>query len=322
MRILQGPAAFLGALMVVMGLGGAPHSARAGEYPDRPVKLIVGYQAGSINDIAARLVAEALHKELGQPFIVENHPGATGTIADRIVASAPADGHTLLIASSAITTNAALKSDYTDFQRLKPITTLAVSLNTFVGAANASFADIATLIAHAKENPGELLYATSGIGSSSHLVGEAFQDAYGIKLEHVPYPSASERNLAIVAGEVDLSIGTPFLSDSTVRQLGVLGHARTGLLPDVPTLAEQGYPLEVGAAGSWVGVFAPSGTPDEVIARLYPVIVAAVGTPDNAVKLRGFGFEPQTMEPSAFEAEFHKQIGEWRTIAETLGLRK
>ncbi len=323
MYMFPGRAILAGALFAGLALGAATQAqAQAASWPDRPVKLIVGYQAGSINDIVARIVAEALNKEFGQPFVVENHPGATGTIADRMVATATPDGYTLLVASSAITTNAALKVDYTDFQGIRPVARLAVSLNTFIGSENAPFSDMGELIAYARENPGAVMYGTSGIGSSSHLVAEALQDAYGIEIEHVPYPSASERNLAIVAGEVDLSVGPPFMGDGKVKQLGVLGTVRTGLLPEVPTLIEQGYPLEVGVGGSWIALFAPAGTPEEVIAKLHPVIAAAVATPDSAAKLRGFGFEPMSAEQAAFEADFHKQIGEWTAIAESLGLRK
>lgn len=292
------------------------------DYPQKPVKIITGYQAGSVNDIAARLLADGLRAALGQPVLVENRPGATGTLADQAIATAAPDGYSLLVASSAITTNAALKANYSAFEQLHPITTLGISLNTFVAAPQAPFATMTELIGHAKANPGEVLYATSGIGSSSHLVAEALQVANGITLQHVPYPSAAERNLAVVAGEVDLAIGTPFLGNDDIKQLGVLGQSRSALLPEVPTLQEQGLDLQIGISGSWIGLFAPQGTPPEIIEILHAATLKTLAAPEARDRLQAFGFEVKTSDTTSFAADFNHQIADWSKIASSLGLRQ
>lgn len=292
------------------------------QYPERPVTIIVGYQAGSINDVSARLIADALSDSLGQPFIVENHPGATGTIADRMVANAAPDGYTLLVASSAITTNAALRSSYTDYQGLDPVTRLAISMNTFVAGPSAPFEDLGGLVEYARANPGGVLYATSGIGSSSHLVAEAFNIEHEIDMIHVPYPSVPERNLAVLAGEVELGVGTPLVNNEDIVQLGVLGRQRSAHLPDTPTFEEQGYPLETGADGSWIGFFVPQGTPSEIIDLFYPIIQEAVHSELGRERFFNFSFEAHTDASGEFAGIVEAQIEEWTTIAENLGLRE
>ena len=277
-------------------------------YPNKPIRLVVGYTPGGAADVIARILGEAMGRHLGQTVQVDNKPGAGSTLGSDIVARAPADGYTLLLATATLygIDQQLYKVKYgpADFT---PITLGATSPLILAVNKNLGPRNVAELIAYAKANPGKLNYAHSGIGGTPQLAGIGFEKAVGVPMVHVPYKGGAPALQAVVAGDVQLSFGTaasvlPVGTQGQVRMLGVSSLQRSRIAPDLPTLVEQGLPSF--DYGFWFGLFGPAKLPPEVLDKVFAAATKALNEPDVRARLLTGGNEAQ---PSASPAEF----GEW-----------
>jgi tripartite-type tricarboxylate transporter receptor subunit TctC len=295
-----------------------PQVARAADYPTRPVHLVVGFPAGSGPDIIARLAAQSVSTRIGQEVVVDDRPGAGGNIGTEVAAKAAPDGYTLFLAVSANAINVSLYKNLNfDFARdLVPVG--MVALTPFVIAVNPSFEpkNLSELIALAKEKPGAINMATSGVGSGSHVSGELFEMMAGIKLTHVPYRNNYVPDL--LGGQVPLAVSPmpqviEFVKDGRLRALGVTPATRSQMLPDVPSIGEvvKGYD-----ASGWFGFCAPRGTPGDVIAKLNAAITAGIADPKIRERLVALGSEPRAMTPDEFGKFIAGEIAKWRKVVE------
>ena len=268
------------ALTLAVGLAAPPALAQS-DYPNRPVRLIVGFPAGSSADITARVLGQRMGQSLGQQFVIENKPGAGSSLAAEFVARAPKDGYTLFILSSANITNAAINPNLPfdiakDFAPIALINTAAVVLVVPpVTAAN----NVQELIALAKSKPGEILYASTGVGTAPHLSGELMSMRAGVKLVHVPYQGSPQAATDLLAGRVSMmfSPASAVVSQVEAGSLKALASAaskRPGILPNVPTMAEAGMPDF--DTSIWFGLVAPAGTPKDIVDKLARAVREAV----------------------------------------------
>jgi len=293
------------ALALVAGLASAQS-----DFPTRTVRIMVGANAGGGTDIIARMLAEKFAESLKQPFVVENRPGASNTIAADLTAKAPADGYTLLVATNtgqAIAPHL-IKLGYDPLKQLQPVGLIVVVPNVLVVGDKVAAKDVKELVAMAKAKPGELKYASSGVGSTQHIAGEAFDAAAGIKSIHVPYKGSSQAHIDILGGNVEMMFDTtssamPHIKSGRFRPLAVTSPARSAELPNVPTIAESGYPSA--EMTTWYGLFVTGGTPKPIVDKLHAELARVLKLPDVQAKLRGLGGEPGALTIDQF-AEMNK----------------
>ena len=293
-------------------------AATAQDYPAKPVKMLVPYAPGGATDIIARIVAQRLTESLKESFIVENRPGANGNIALEATAKAPADGYTLLVGN--VSTNAINENIYADQLTIRPTRDL-VGITKLVEiphivVANASFPanNIAELIALAKKSPGKINYASVGMGSYPHLDMERLERAAGIELTHVPYKGGAGQAIpAMIAGEVQVAFFNmasllPHIKSGRLKPLAAVPAQRLPELPNVPTLAEQGYP-GIGT-NAWQGLFAPAATPRAIIDKLYAAVARALGQEKDslATKMLTVALSPS---PDEFNALVRRETQAW-----------
>ncbi|TXL63748.1 Bug family tripartite tricarboxylate transporter substrate binding protein [Zeimonas arvi] len=296
------------ALVTLCALGAvAVPVASAQDWPARPVRIMVGASAGGGTDVIARLFAEKLSESTRQSFVVENRPGASNTIAADLTAKAPADGHTLLVATNtgqAIAPHL-LKLAYDPLASLEPIGLIVVVPNVLLVNPAVPASDVRNLVALMKASPGGFRYASSGVGSTQHLAGEAFDLAAGTRATHVPYKGSSQAHVDLIGGQVQMMFDTtsssmPHIKSGKLRALAVMSPQRSPELPDVPTLAEAGLPgVEM---TTWYGMFATGGTPPAVLAKLRAEFERAMALPEVAARLRSLGGEPGTLDVEGFAA--------------------
>jgi len=291
----------------------------------KPVRIVVGFAAGGSTDIIARLTAQRLAEALGQPFVVENRTGATGTIADERVARSPADGYTLLVnAGSAAVVPVLRKLPYSLLQDLAPVSLVATVPFVLVVHPSVPVQNVQELIALARRQPGKVSYATSGTGGTHHLAGELFNSMAKVNIVHVPYKGGSENVVATAAGEVEMSYATPtaalpLIRAKRVKALAVTAARRSSSLPDVPTLHESGL---IGYdRPNWNGLLAPAGTPREIIGRLNTAVKAALGTPAAREAFIAQGLEVQTSTPEEFGAFMQRQLNENAKLVKLAGIK-
>lgn len=261
------------------------HAQPAAPYPAKPVKILVGYQAGGPTDLTARLVANKLQTALGQPFVVENKPGAGSNIASEQLAASPADGYTLMVAASQMTWNSALYKNvrYDPLRSFVPITKIMSSPAVLVANPNLPFKSVGEMIAQSKKGVISLSYASSGSGTVPHLNAELFQAATGVQMTHIPYRGAGPALNDLLGGQVDMSFLTAlsaiqFIKDGRLRALAVVSNRRIPQLPNIPTMKEAGvYGVDL---ESWNGLFAPAGTSPEVIQKLGSAIAKILRDPE------------------------------------------
>ncbi len=276
-------------------------------YPTHPVKIEVGANAGGGTDIIARMLADKFQGSMGQPFVVENRPGASNTIAADFTAKAPPDGYTLLVATNtgqAIAPHL-MKLGFDTNKDLIPVALIVVVPNVLVVGPSVQAKNVRELIALVKANPDKFAYGSSGVGSTQHLAGEAFNLAAGTKAVHVPYKGSSQALSDLVGGQIQLDFDTTssamaFIKGGKVRPLAVMSAKRTPELPEVPTLTEAGLPgVEM---TTWYGLFVTAGTPKAIVDKLYAETMKAVKDPDVQKKLVGLGGEPGTASQAEFAA--------------------
>lgn len=280
-------------------------------YPIKPVKLMVGAGPGGGTDIIARLLAEKMSESLKGTFIVENKPGASNTIAADFTAKALPDGHTLLVATNtgqAIAPHL-IKLSFDPIKDLTPIGLVVTVPNVLVVGTQVPVKNVAELVAAMKAKPGEYKYASSGMGSTQHIAGEAFDMAAGTKSQHIPYKGSSQAHLDVISGNVQIMFDTTSSAMAQIKggkfkALAVTTPARSPQLPDVPTLAEAG--VKGADMSTWYALYVTAGTPPDVVARLQAELARVIKLPDVDARLKGLGGEPSTMTSGQF-AEFNRQ---------------
>jgi tripartite-type tricarboxylate transporter receptor subunit TctC len=275
-------------------------------YPDRPIRFIVPFTAGSGTDIIARTVGEAMSRSLGQPIVVENHPGAGGTLGAALVAKSAPDGYTLLIHSAGHVANAAIYPSlpYDTLRDFAGVTTLASLPNVLITSPT-KFKTVQELVDNARQHPGVLNYASAGNGSATHMNAEIFRMSAKFDAQHVPYKGTPEAMTETATGRIDfffapLSSALPLIRAGRLRALAVGTLQRSPLLPDVPTTTEAGYAQSDYVF--WVGMLAPAAAPRAIVERLNAEALKALASPEIKEKLAVLGAEPMPMTPAAFDA--------------------
>jgi tripartite-type tricarboxylate transporter receptor subunit TctC len=318
--------AFIAAMVVTASIAASAAWAQ-GDYPSRPVRLIVGFPPGSSADIAARVVGARMTQLLGQQVVVESKPGAASSIAAAEVARAEKDGYTLFMLSSANVTNEAINPKLPfnivrDFAPVALVNTTAVILavHPSTGVNN-----VKELIALAKAKPGQLNYASTGVGTAPHLSAELLSQRAGIKIQHVPYKGSPEAATDLLAGRVSMmfSPASAIVAQAKQGNLKVLATAtgkRLGILPDLPTMAEAGMPdFETSI---WFGLVVPAGTPRPVIDKLAKAVAESTSAPEVAKAWEPQGILPLSGGPDAFRTHIASEIKRWGEVASSAGLKK
>jgi len=313
------------AALVVAAVIASPASAQS-DFPAKPIKVIVGFPAGSVADVTVRLLGQKASPSLGQQVIVEDRPGASSNIAAELVARAPKDGYTLLMATVANVINASLYrhlsfnfgNDFTPVFLIGSAPTLLV-VNPSLPVHN-----VQELIAYAKPRPGQVFYASSGNGTASHLAGEMFNLMAGVKLAHIPYKGSSDILNDLIAGRVMVAFTAgstllPHIKSGTVRGLASAGLKRTAAAPDLPTISESGLPGF--DAAIWLGVLAPSGTPAPIVERLAGALGAAMHDPDVKAQFAAQGIDEIGKGPRDFAAYIRDQTDKWAKAVEISGAK-
>jgi tripartite-type tricarboxylate transporter receptor subunit TctC len=319
----------LAAAAISAGLMCAPaQSIAQADYPNKPIKLIVGFAPGGSTDIVARIVAQRLGERLGQTVAVENKAGAGGTIGADLTAKSPPDGYTLTLGTTsthAIAAGAYSKLPYDPVADFTQISLVAITPYLLVVNPQVKASSLAELITLAKSQPGKLNYASAGNGTATHLAMEMLKDAAGVDLVHIPYKGNAPADAAILGGEVQAVFGSmPALLQNTkankVRPLAVGTTARSPALPDVPTVAEQGYPgFE---AALWLGVMGPANMPRSVVERLHKEIAAVVATPEFKAAMDANGAEPLASKSAdEFREMLRGQVAKYTKITKAIGIK-
>jgi tripartite-type tricarboxylate transporter receptor subunit TctC len=313
---------FLRMTASAVALSALPSLASALDYPTRPVHVVVGFPAGTTVDIIARLVCEPLSQRLGQRFIVDDRPGAANNIATETVATAVADGYTLLLAVSANAINATLYRNLNfDFVRdIVPVGMIGTLPFVLVVPPSLPVKTLVEFIAYAKANPGKLYMASQGVGTTPHVCGELFKMMTGINFVHVPYKEALMPDL--LAGRVQFYFSaTPqsvgYVRDGRLRGLGVTTATRSPALPDIPAIAEfvPGY-----EANGWLGIGAPKGTSTEIIERLNTELVALIADPNVKARLLDLGVDSKPTTPAEFGKFIAVEVEKWAKVIEFAGI--
>jgi tripartite-type tricarboxylate transporter receptor subunit TctC len=291
----------------------------AAQYPNRAVKLIVPFPPAGATDVVGRIVAAKLGERLGQAVVVDNKPGAGGSIGSDLAAKSPADGYTLLIATSSTHSIGPVlqKLPYDPIRDFAPITHVANVPNVLVVSPTLPVASVQELVALAKAKPGQLNFASSGIGTIVHLNAELFKLISGTDIVHVPYKGTALSIPDVASGNVamlfdSLASVMPHIKSGKVKPLAVNAAKRQALLPDVPTLSEAGMPQF--DRYTWFGMFAPAGTPPEIVSRLQKEIVAALQAPDLLERFNNVGAEPVGSTPEQFVERIRSDATRWSEV--------
>lgn len=299
----------------------------AGDYPNRPIRIIVTFPPGGPTDIIARVVGQKLAEAWGQPVVIDNRSGAGGNIGTDLAAKSAPDGYTLLLSNfgpMAISPFVYAKLPYDPVKDLTPITLAATAWFFVVTNPSSPLTSIKELIAQAKANPDKITFSSSGNASPSHLAGALFQSSAGVKLTHVPYKGGAPAVGAVIAGEVQMAIESPppivpQVKAGKLRALGAARATRSPLLPDVPTVSEAGLPgFEV---GSWYGFHAPAGTPKLIIDKLHAEMVKAMKTPELREKFSNVGAETIANTPAEYGAFVQAELKKWSKVVRSTGVK-
>jgi tripartite-type tricarboxylate transporter receptor subunit TctC len=301
-------------------------SLSAHAFPTKPVKIIVAFPPGAVTDTTSRLVATRLSETLGQPFIVENKPGAAGLIGTEVALKAPPDGYTLTMLSSAYATAVAVnKVNFDPIGDITPIVQVSQASILVVVPLSVPVKNLQELIALAKAKPGMLNFASAGVGSPSHLAAELFATRTGIRMNHVPYKGGGQVVTDTIAGQTDLFFSPlattlPHVHAGKLRAIAVASRERNAAAPDVPTIAESGIPdCEV---VFWVGLAGPKGLPRAIVERLNTEVTMALKSRETDERLRAHGSSPVGGTPQQFLALIKKEIVLWGEVAREAGLQR
>ena len=312
----------LALLLASLGIASAAETS----WPTRPVKLIVAFAPAGPTDIFARLIGQKLAEATGQNFYVENLRGAGGNIGTGRAAQSAPDGYTVLITGGNLTNNPFL-FDHVPFDPLKDFAAVTLGAMTPVVLGvhpSVKAQSVKELVDLVRATPGKFSYASPGTGTPPQLVGALFQHALKLDLVHVPFEGGGNAVLATVAGHTPISFGAaapavPLIKDGKLRALAVTGKQRSPTLPDIPTMAEAGFPEVEGA--TWTAVVVPAGTPQEIVAKLHSLVVAALAQPDVKDKLAAIAYVPIGNSPEECAAFFQAEMAKWGPIIKAAGLR-
>ena len=307
---------FVSSVLLSSAAASLSSHALAASWPSRTIKIIVPFGPGGSADVVARYVSKTLQEKLGENIVIENRTGAAGTIGTAEVAKSEPDGYTLLAISNTITANETLRANrpYQLMKDLQPVALFNVAYNTLVIPPSSQFKNLSELIETAKKKPKTLNYATSGVGSVYHIIGETFRSAAGIQVQHIPFRSSDQARTAVLGGSVDYMFDAiPTMLESirgnSVRALATTGPQRDPLLPDVPAISET-IPGFIGTI--WIGLLAPAGTPKEVVERLNKEINLIVDSKDSLAWQSKLGFHPTTKSVAEFEQFLRHDIEQQR----------
>ncbi|MBL0422672.1 tripartite tricarboxylate transporter substrate binding protein [Ramlibacter sp. AW1] len=301
-------------------------SAQPSAYPGKPITIIVPFAAGGSTDTMARLIGKKLSAHLNQPVIVENRPGAGSTIGSAIVAKAPPDGHTLLVSTISLAINASLQPNvpFDAVKDLQPVTQISSLPLVLVVNSSLPARNLREFVELARNRPVKLNYASSGNGTSPHLAGEMFKTMAKVDMVHVPYKGNAPVMNDLLAGHVDAHFGLlpamlPQVKNGKLRALAVTTEKRTPALPDVPTLAESGFPdYEI---NSWQGLFAPAQTPPEVVRRLSEVMNRIIDEPEFRTSLSKEGSDPVGGSSEQFTRHVENEVRKWARVVKESGAK-
>jgi len=298
----------------------------AEDYPSRPIRLVVGYAAGGTTDMVARLIAKELTDRFGQPIVVDNRPGANSNLGTEFVTRAAPDGYTLLLATVSNTTNATMYPNATfDIQRdLVPVASIGIVPNVLEVPMTSPITTFEAYVDYVRKNPGKMTFASPGIGSSVHLSGELFKSMAKVDMLHVPYKGSSPAIADLLANQVgsmfdNLPSSLPQIKAGKFRPLAVTSPARIASLPDIPTVAEKGFPgFE---AYSWTGIMVPKGTPPAIVTKVSNAISQIVENPQVAAQMEQIGATPMYKGPDQFGKFVNAEIAKWATVIQQSGAK-
>jgi tripartite-type tricarboxylate transporter receptor subunit TctC len=317
----------IASILLALAASAAPAFAQPAAYPDRPVRLIVPFPAGSATDTVSRLLAQKFSTRLGQQFVVENRPGASGNIGVDLIAKAAPDGYTVgLITASTHGVAPALgaKLPYDPFKDFKPISMIGAAPYALVLYPGIPVKTVSDLVALAKTKPGQLNYGSAGLASLAHLAAALFESETGIDMTHIPYKSSAQSSIDMITGRLDMQFATvaPTLQnirDGKLRALATTGRKRVSALPEVPTMIESG--VKDYDVALWIAYVTPAGTPDAVVGRLNREMVAILNDPETAEALRKQGFDPDPGPPEAVSARVRSEVEQWRALVAKTGIK-
>jgi tripartite-type tricarboxylate transporter receptor subunit TctC len=315
-------ALFLRTACILLALTGG---VAAQDYPTRPVRVIVAFPPGGFNDIVARIVSAQLTDRLGKQVVVENRPGAGGIIAGELLANAPKDGHTLLIVSLAITTNPHFyKMPYDTLKAFAPVAILATAPAVLSINNQLPTQSVKDLVALAKAKPGDLRYASAGMGTFMHLGPELFKMMAGVDIVHVPFRGGGPAVIDVMGGDTHMTFASvpttiPHVRSGKLKALGVGGKKRSFALPDVPTIDEAGVPGY--ECANWIGLVAPAGTPEPIIARLHKELTAIQDSPEAKKSFSNEGAEVVRMSSAEFGAFIADELAKWGRVVKEAGIK-
>jgi tripartite-type tricarboxylate transporter receptor subunit TctC len=319
-------------LLSLMSLGLAaavciayPYGASAQTYPTKPINFIVPFPPGTGNDVIARTIGDKLSKSLGKPVVIDNKAGATGGIGGEAAAKATPDGYTIIIASSTLSINMSVsKVNYDLVKDFAPVILLGTMPYTLLVPASLPVKSVKELIELAKSKPGQINFGSNGVGGAPHLLAEMLKMAGQIDIVHVAYKGTNEVVADLLAGRVQLLFaplvtGRPLVQDGKLRALGVCENKRSPVLPDVPTMAEAGFPaLDI---PNWYAILAPAGTPKAVVTKLNAEVAKIMGMADVKQRLSNLGIESRSSTPEEAAAFIKKDVAAWAKVIKDSGVQ-
>ena len=300
-------------------------SVAAQDYPNKPVKLIIPFPPGGSNDVVGRMVATQLSERLGKQVVVDNRSGAGGVIGTDIAAKSPPDGYTLLVISSAHAANPWLyKVTYDPIKAFAPVGILATGPNVLVINPSLPVNSVKELVALAKQKPGELQYASAGVGSFQHLGGELFKLNAGVDILHVPFKGGGPAMIDVIGGHTKIVFSslvqtTPHLQSGKLKALATGGLKRSPVLPDVPTVAEAGVPTY--EAVNWWGIVAPAGTPQPILDKLHKELTAVLSSPEAQKQFENEGASVVQMSSAEFGSFIAKELAKWERVVKEANIK-
>jgi tripartite-type tricarboxylate transporter receptor subunit TctC len=316
---------FVGLVAGAAALPVASRFAKAQSYPTRSVRIVVGFTAGGSTDIGARLIGQWLQERLGQPFVIENRPGAGTNIATESVVRSPPDGYTLLMVGPSSAVNATLydKLNFVFLRDIAPVASLIRQPQIMLANPSVPAKTVPELIAYAKANPGKITMASAGIGSTGHLMGEFFKMTAGVDLVHVPYRGAGPALTDLLGGQVLTSFAgvagsIEYIRTGKLRALAVTTATRAEALPDVPTVSESVPGFE---AGDWLGMGAPKNTPPEIVEQLNKEIAAALADSKIKARFADLGGTPLVLTPAGFGKLLSEETEKWAKVIRAANIK-
>jgi tripartite-type tricarboxylate transporter receptor subunit TctC len=311
------------AVVLAVTIGAAPATAQT--YPDRSVRMMIAFSAGGSLDTLARIICQKLGETWGQSIVIENRPGAGGNIGAAAAAQSAPDGYTLHFGAQSLAVNVTIapQKGFDPVKDFEPVILIGTAQDVLMVPPDSKFKSVKELIAQAKAHPGELNYASAGLGSSGHLATVMLSELSGVKMQHVPYASQPQAVTDIMSGRISLWITTlggqiGNIRGGKVRPLAVSGPARSELFPDVPTFKEMGIGFV--DETSWYGIFAPKGTPPEVVAKINRDVNTVLDDPEMKSRTTMMGFRMFGGPPDALERHLKAEIAKWAEVAKSAGM--